>query len=76
MFCLNLGLKSVIFQAEFRAAPDVLPELRAKISHFPGGTPGGAWSFARSFSLDKPTPNKKGRPSRDGHELKNSINIS
>ena len=51
-----------------------VPGVWAKNTHFPGGIPGAADGFARSFSLNK--PNYKGRPSRDGPELKNSINIS
>jgi len=34
------------YQAEFQAAPGVLPEVWAKNGHSPGGIPGGAGCFA------------------------------
>ena len=49
MFCREFGVKTVEFQAECQAVPDVLPGVRGQNSRIPGGMPGGAGGFAVSF---------------------------
>ena len=46
MFCREFGVKTVEFQAECQAAPNVLPGVWDQNGRIPGGMPGGAWKNA------------------------------
>ena len=76
MFCREFGVKTVEFQAECQAVPDILPGVWGQNSRIPGGMPGGAGCFAGSSrpreTRDLSTTEKKTAEPKAGPAVVNS----